>query len=96
MESIPSAKRVDESYKVAIDNEAKGSTKTKDALKSHNDIIPIILFLPGYIHGKESNRPLLALLDSGSTHSWISHRALPTGIQGRTDISVQSQTLAIR
>jgi len=85
---------VDESYKVAIDNEAEGSTETKDALKSHNDIIPIILFLPGNIHGKESNRPLLALLDSGSTHSWISHRALPTGIQGQTDISVQSQTLA--
>lgn len=41
-----------------------------------------------------SLKPLLCLLDSGSTRSWISQSCLPKGINGQTVDSVNSSTLA--
>jgi hypothetical protein len=41
-----------------------------------------------------SQRPLLALLDSGSTTTWINHRSIPDGVQGTPVDNLKGSTLA--
>ncbi|KAG7372074.1 retroviral aspartyl protease [Nitzschia inconspicua] len=44
--------------------------------------------------GKTLDRPLLCLIDTGSTYSWIKIKSLPPGVNGTTVTPVSSQTLA--
>ncbi|KAG7360643.1 retroviral aspartyl protease [Nitzschia inconspicua] len=44
--------------------------------------------------GKTLDRPLLCLIDTGSTYSWIKTKSLPPGVNGTTVTPVSSQTLA--
>ena len=43
---------------------------------------------------KKLLKPLLCLLDSGSSHTWLNSKQLPPGIHGKKDDKISSQTLA--
>ncbi len=72
------------------DGKGEGSTLPSKS----RDCVPFTLMLPAFIHSVKNEEPLVVLFDSGSSHTWVSHRRLPKGIQGRTNKSVTSQTLA--
>ena len=58
------------------------------------DLLPITFALASKIQGQVNKRPMLVLLDSGSTTSWFSKNSLPTGVQGSTVKKVTGSTLA--
>ncbi len=60
------------------------------------DCVPFTLMLPGLLHATKNEETLMALLDSGSSHTCISYCYLPKGIQGHTNALAVSQTLTGR
>jgi hypothetical protein len=58
------------------------------------EYIPVLLSLPQMIGGKVSTRPFTALIDSGSSLSWIDRRVLPQGTTISKVPQLMSQTLA--
>ena len=57
--------------------------------KTDVDLLPLTFVSLGRIQGNEFDRPLIALLDSGSTKTWFNKKSMPEGVQG---ISVPSET----
>ena len=73
-------------------NENKDEQQTKSNKVEH---IPITVLIAQRVQQKPfMHRPLLCLLDSGATGSWISRTRLPQHIQGKKVAEVTSQTLA--
>jgi len=58
------------------------------------DCVPITFILCETIQGVTFKKPVVALLDSGSTTSWINAKSLPNGIQGRTVTPITGATMA--
>ena len=72
----------------------KTSTEKQTAKRDFDlDYIPYSVFVVKSIQGVKMNRPLLALLDSGATHSFICQDILPKGIETKKGSSVTSSTL---
>ena len=63
--------------------------------KTNQEFIPMVLLLSTTIQQVEfSGQPLLYLLDSGATSSWITKRKLPKGVVINTVSTVSNQTMA--
>ena len=63
--------------------------------KTNQEFIPMVLLLSTMIQQVEfSGQPLLCLLDSGATSSWIAKRKLPKGVVISTVPTVSNQTMA--
>ena len=63
--------------------------------KINQEFIPMVLLLSTTIQQVEfSGQPLLSLLDSGATSSWIAKRKLPKGVVINTVPTVSNQTMA--
>ena len=62
--------------------------------KEDADLLPMTFLAAGRIQGQEFRRPLVALLDSGSTAAWINKKCLPPGAHGETVESVTGSTIA--
>ena len=74
------------------------ATEMNDIVKSDEskilDFIPISIITIEDLMGKKLSRPLLCLLDSGASHTWIRQGVLPSGIKGKKETKTISQTLA--
>ena len=58
------------------------------------ELLPLAFVLALQVQGTRFGRPWIALLDSGSTTTWINKKALGKDIQGYTVPKVQGTTLA--
>ena len=58
------------------------------------ELLPITFGSAARIQKQVFGRPLLLLLDSGSTSTWINKKSLPKGIMGKTVNKVSGSTLA--
>ena len=58
------------------------------------DLLPMSFCVAGRVQGQTFRRPLIALLDSGSTTTWVNKKCLPNGIQGQTVEKIKGSTLA--
>ena len=75
--------------------QSKTPTEKQKAKRDFDlDYIPYTVLVVKSIQGINMNRPLLALLDSGATHSFIWQDILPQGVKEREGDSVTSSTLA--
>ena len=64
-------------------------------IKTNQEFIPMVLLLSTMIQQVEfSGQPLLCLLDSGATSSWITKRKLPKSVAIDTVPTVNNQTMA--
>jgi hypothetical protein len=83
---------LDKSEVYAVDDDEQGpKVDTKYA-----EYIPVLMSLPQAIGGKTSTRPFTALIDLGSSLSWIDRRVLPQGTTISKVPQLMSQTLAGR
>ena len=63
--------------------------------KINQEFIPMVLVMPTTIQKVHCDgQPLLCLLDSGATSSWVARKQLPKGMFGRTVQTVTNQTMA--
>ena len=63
--------------------------------KTNQEFIPMVLLMSATIQKVCCNgQPLLCLLDSGATSSWVTRKRLPKGVFGRTVQTVSNQTMA--
>ena len=62
--------------------------------KKDDDLLPITFISAGRVQGQNFRKPLVALLDSGSTTTWINKRCLPPGIHGETVKTITGSTIA--
>ena len=60
--------------------------------KTNKDLIPYATVIARNIHDTPFQKPLLCLLDSGSTGSWVTKKSLPKGINGKTVPPITTQT----
>jgi hypothetical protein len=58
------------------------------------EYIPILLCLPQMVGTKKPTRTFTALVDTGSSHTWIDRKALPLGVLISKVPALKSQTLA--
>ena len=58
------------------------------------DLIPLTVLFTSTIQGHDMPKPLLALADSGSSHTWINQRVLPRGTIGKRVASITGSTMA--
>lgn len=61
-------------------------------LKHNNNLIPIVLLLMHTINGIITNRPIVALCDSGSLHCMFNKRTLPFGATAFRTPPIQTTT----
>ena len=64
------------------------------AVTSKPELLPIALSVCGRIQGTRFGKQLLVLLDSGSTTSWMSRKAMPNNVSGYSVPTVTGSTLA--
>ena len=76
------------------DGSLGSSAVATEDLKSDVDLLPLSFGIARQIQGTAFGRPLLLLLDSGLTTSWMNKRAMPKGIQGYTVPKNTGSTLA--
>ena len=71
------------------------TTSKKENAKSDNelDYIPYTVILVKSIQGISIKKPLLALLDSGATNTFIRRDAIPEGVKIEKGSSITSSTL---
>ena len=62
--------------------------------KDKTDYIPITLLLANSAQKHVMARPLLCLLDSGASHTWIHRGVLPDGVTPKSGPVIKSTTLA--
>ena len=63
--------------------------------KTNQEFIPMVLLMSTTIQKVHFNgQPVLCLLDSGATSSWIARKRLPKGVFGKTVQMVSNQTMA--
>ena len=67
---------------------------TTNGVSPTTDLLPITLCVADKIQGQDFRKPLIGLLDSGSTSTWVNAKSLPKGIHGKMTESVQGSTLA--
>jgi len=58
------------------------------------DLIPLTVLFTSTIQGHEMPKPMLALADSGSSHTWINQKVLPKGTVGKRTASFTGSTMA--
>ena len=75
-------------------DEFSQQTEEDDKVPLMDEVLPIVLAVPGKVQGQPLRKCLVGLTDSGSTTTWINKRALPPGISGYTDKKVTGSTLA--
>jgi hypothetical protein len=75
---------MDELYEVEVNLHNDEST----------DHIPVLLVLADTVQSKQQRKPMSALLDSGSTVTWVKRSALPKGAVPYRAPSIKSTTLA--
>ena len=75
------------------DDQSLSTVDTREC-KPATELLPITFGSTRLIQGQAFGRPLLLLLDSGSTSTWINKQALPKGIMGSTTDKVSGTTLA--
>ena len=62
-------------------------------VKVDEELLPLTIGLAEQIQGQVFRKPMVLLLDSGSTTTWINKKALPRGIQGETVDKITGSTL---
>ena len=71
--------RSEESESFAVERKFDSYAVAKDNIDINTDVVPMALCLMQSIQNHNSSKPLLVLLDSGSSHTWINPVALPKG-----------------
>ena len=69
------------------------ASKSSKVKWSDQDAVPMTTMIVRRIHHTPSGRPLVVLLDTGSTSTWISAESLPKGAVPRTVDALESSTL---
>ena len=82
---------VDESDMEMSDDEDERPPKPP---KPRKDLLPFTFAASQNVQGVSLSRALVVLLDSGSTSTWISRKALPKGVHGKTIDAIVGSTLA--
>ena len=62
--------------------------------KKEEDLLPITFVVAGRVQGQLFRIPLVGLMDSGSTTTWINKKCLPPGIHGDTVEKITGSTIA--
>ena len=75
----PFEKEIDSFIATQAEIDAMVSNIPTPKSKHNKNLIPMVLLLMHTINGTISNRPLVALCDSGSSHCMFNKRALPFG-----------------
>ena len=75
----PFKKEIDNFIATQSEIDAMVSNIPTPKLKHNKNLIPMVLLLMHTINGTITNRPLVALYDSGSSHCMFNKRALPFG-----------------
>ena len=70
------------------------NAETDSAPQAKAELLPLTFSVASKIQGRPFKKPLVVLLDSGSTTTWINKKSLLPGIQGYTVEKVTGSTLA--